>query len=225
MNEIEIIPAILPKDFDEIIEKVSLVKNLAKIMQIDICDGRFVPSMTWPYENDSGEFEKIVNEDEGMPEWEIIDYEFDLMVNNTEEIVDKWVLAGANRIVLHAEAKGDIKKAIEILKDRVEIGLALNIETPISEIGKYEGINFIQLMGIYKVGFQGQEFDTRVIEKVKEVKKTYSNYPVSVDGGVSFDNALQLIESGANRLIVGSNIFESNDVSSTINKFLAINNH
>lgn len=225
MNNIEIIPAILPKDFDEIVEKVSLVKSLAKTVQIDICDGRFVQSMTWPYENNNGEFEKIVNEDEGMPEWQYIDYEFDLMVNNPEEIVDKWVLAGASRIVLHAEVKGDIKKAIEILKDRVEIGLALNVETPIEEIGKYGEIDFIQLMGIDNVGFQGQEFDIGVIEKVKEVKKSYPNYPVSMDGGVSLDNALQLIQAGVNRLVIGSNIFESKDIQNTINKFLAINNY
>jgi len=45
----EIIPAILPRDFNEIEEKTLLIKGLSKMVQIDICDGKFVPSTSWPY--------------------------------------------------------------------------------------------------------------------------------------------------------------------------------
>ncbi len=219
---VEIIPAILPQSFDEIVEKVARVKGLVNLVQVDICDGRFVPSVTWPYKADPGEFERITKEEDGMPAWQEVNYEFDLMVDEPEKSVEGWVAAGATRIILHAEAKGDIGKAIEILKGRVEVGLALNIETPINAIGdpKFsvgEGsLQFIQLMGIDRVGFQGQEFDARVIEKIVEVKKLHPNYPVSIDGGVSLENAKQLVDAGADRLVVGLAIFNSSDVGDTI---------
>lgn len=228
MNKTEIIPAILPKDFSEIVEKVSRVKGLAKSVQVDICDGRLTPSPSWPYENNMGEFERIIHEEEGMPLWQELDYEFDLMVNNPESVVENWILAGASRIVLHAEANGDLRKAIDILKGRVEIGLALNTETPIAAIGdsklaiQKDDIQFIQLMGIDRVGFQGQQFDPRVIEKVREIKRMCPEYPVSIDGGVSLENARELIEAGADKLVVGSAIFGEVDAGEIIDRFETI---
>ncbi|MBU6427000.1 hypothetical protein KGQ27_02050 [Patescibacteria group bacterium] len=217
-KEIEIIPAILPQDYDEIADKVSRVSGLTKTVQVDVCDGHFVPSFSWPYKGDHGEFEKLAREEEGLPDWEKINYEFDLMVDRPEEVVDGWVGAGAARIVLHAEAKGDLGKAIEMLNGLVEVGMALNIDTPISAVGdpkfkvKEGSLQFIQLMGIDRVGFQGQEFDARAIDKIKEIKKMCPDYPVSVDGGVSLENARRLIDAGADRLVIGSAIFESGDV-------------
>lgn len=225
---IEVIPAILPQNLDEIVEKVSRVKGFAKTVQVDICDGRFVPSLTWPYESNNGEFEKIVKEDDGMPLWQELDYEFDLMVDEPENVVEDWVAAGASRVILHAESKGDVGKAIELLKGRVEVGMALNIATPMSVIGdqrfgiKEGSLQFIQLMGIDQVGFQGQEFDAQVIDKIVEVKKSYPDYPVSIDGGVSLDNAKLLIYAGADRLVVGSAIFNSTDVGDTIKELECI---
>lgn len=224
-SNIEIIPAILPKDFFEIEEKIGLVKDLVDFVQIDICDGSFVPNMTWPYVGDKGEFEKIIHEDEGMPGWQDLDFEIDLMVNNPEKVIDDWVTVGASRVVLHAESKGDVGKAIEMLKGRVETGMALNVDTPIDVIGdpkfgvKEGSLQFIQLMGIDHVGFQGQEFDAKVIDKIKQVKKMCPDYPVSIDGGVSLDNAKRLIDAGADRLVVGSAIFGSGDVKEAVGGF------
>lgn len=225
---IEIIPAILPNDYDEIIEKVSMVKKSAKTVQIDICDGKFVPNTTWPFINNDGDFERIQKEEEGMPAWQEVDYEFDLMIDEPDRAVDQWVAAGAARIILHAEAKGGIGKAIEYLKGRVEVGMALNIDTPISIIGETKfgieegSLQFIQLMGIDRVGFQGQEFDPKVIEKIKAIKKMCPDYPVSIDGGVSFENARRLTDAGADRLVVGSAIFDSENVMETIKQFQSL---
>lgn len=226
MKIMEIIPAILPQDFQEIEEKVALIKGLAKTVQIDICDGHFVPSKTWPYVGDNGEFEKIISEEEGMPGWKELDYEFDLMINNPEKEVEKYVSLGASRIILHAEAKGDIGKAIQILNSKVEVGMALNIDTPISIIGekrfeiKEGSLQFIQLMGIDHIGYQGQNFDPKVIEKIKQIKKMCPDYPVSIDGGVSLETAKELTEAGANRLVVGSAIFQSENIKETIESLL-----
>lgn len=223
-----IIPAILPKDWSELEEKISLVKELVKTVQIDICDGQFTPDPSWPYKRRDGSFEKIIKEENGLPGWDVLNFEIDLMVNKPEEKVDDWVAAGASRIILHAESKGNVGQAIQMLKDRVEIGLALNIETPISEVGNPRfaigkgSIQFIQLMGIDNIGFQGQAFDIKVFEKIKEVKKMCPDFLVSIDGGVSLENAKQLIEAGADRLVVGSAIFEADNYIEAIADFRKI---
>lgn len=224
-NKAEIIPAILPVDFNELEDKVSYIVGQAKVIQVDICDGQFTPSASWPYKKHDDSFDRIVKEEIGMPAWEEIDYEFDLMVNHPEKVVADWLSAGASRIIIHAESKGDIGGAIELLNGRVEVGLALNIDTPVSIIGeerfgiKEGSLQFIQLMGIDRIGFQGQGFDDKVIDKIKQIKKMCPDYPVSIDGGVSLDNALNLIAAGADRLVVGSGIFNSENVIEALNGF------
>ena len=216
----EIIPAILPKDFAEVQEKIDLIKDFVKTVQIDVCDGQFVPSATWPYRKEDDSFEKIVKEEEGLPGWEKLNFEIDLMANKPEEKVEQWVQAGATRIIIHIEARGNIEGAIDILKDRIEIAVALNIDTPVSAIEPFKDkIQGIQLMGIDTIGFQHQPFDTKVIDKVKEVRAAYPDMSISVDGGVSLENGSALIEAGADRLVVGSAIFESDNYVDAVTNF------
>lgn len=226
MSKIEIIPAILPKDFSEIDEKVSMVQGSVKFVQIDICDGQFVPNATWPYKKHDDNFDKLLKEEIGLPFWENVNYEFDLMVNRAEEVVEEWVRAGASRIILHIEMKGDIASAINKIKDSVEIGLAINVDTLIDSIDQYkDDIKFIQCMGIDDIGFQGQKFDENVIQKIKEIKTKYPDLIVSVDGGVSLESAPFLIEAGANRLVVGSAIFNSDNAFEAVHDFKRLQNH
>ena len=205
----EIIPAILPRDFAEIEEKVELITGISPIVQVDICDGKFVASSTWPYKKTDENFEKILREERGMPNWESINYEFDLMIDNpTEDDARKWLSAGAERIVLHLESSKDLSPVISVLDGLVEIGIAINVKTDIKELAKYaDRIQYIQCMGIRKVGFQGQNFDPDVVDKVKEVKAMYPKLLVQIDGGVSLENAPLLKHAGADRLIIGSAIF------------------
>ena len=223
MKKIEIIPAILPYDFAELSDKVELVKGFTKRIQVDVCDGQFVQNATWPYKKHDDSFEKIIHEDEGMPGWETIDYEFDLMITAPEKVVAEWITAGAARIIIHAEAKGDIAAALVKLSGIVEVGLALNIDTPLDIVELHqERINFIQLMGIDHIGFQHQAFDEKVLNKIKEVKATYPDMIVSIDGGVSLQTAPKLIEAGADRLVVGSAIFNAENPSDAVQQFKAL---
>lgn len=224
-SNIEIIPAILADDFEQLQDQIELVKLNTKRIQIDICDGQFTSSATWPYRKPDNNFEMLIREDLALPGWEKIDYEFDLMVNKPETVVDDWVLAGASRIVLHIESKGNIKEAIEKLLGRVEIGIALNIDTPVKMINDAminDQIQFIQLMGIDHIGFQGQEFDSKVIDKIAEVKKAFPDLDISIDGGVSLENAQSLIGAGATRLIVGSAIFEAESPLGALEEFQSL---
>jgi ribulose-phosphate 3-epimerase len=220
----EIIPAILPRDFNEIEDKTALVNGLVDIVQVDICDGKFVQSTTWPYKKRDTNFESIIREDRGMPLWEDIDYEFDLMIKDPSvDDVRQWLSAGAKRIVLHVESSEDLTPIIAMLDGLVDIGLALNIQTSLDKIEKYkDNISYIQFMGITKIGFQGQAFDPRVLEKIKEAKEKYPNLSIQIDGGVSLATAEQLAQAGVERLVAGSVIFESDNFAETIRQLESI---
>ncbi len=227
-RKIEIIPAILPQDFAELEEKASLMRGLVKIIQIDACDGQFTPSPSWPYKKHDDSFEKIIHEDEGLPGWQDLNFEIDLMANKPEGRVEDWVQAGATRIIIHVEAKGDLEKTIADLTGRVELGLALNMDTPIEVLDEprfklHEGaIQFIQLMGIDHIGFQGEKFDEKVIGRIKEARMKHPALPIAIDGGVSLEHAPQLIAAGADRLVIGSAIFESDNFIEAVQNFKAI---
>ncbi len=220
MAKIEIIPAVLPMTFSELEEKVDLIRGFVKTIQVDICDGQFVQNATWPYRKHDDSFDKLLKEEIGLPAWEELNYEFDLMVNRPSEVIDNWVLAGATRLILHAESKGCNEEVTSSLAGRAEVGLALNEDTPVETISEYrESIQFVQLMGIANIGFQHQPFDDKVIGRIKEVRLKYPGLVISVDGGVSEANAQALIDAGADRLVIGSAIFNSENPMDAVEKF------
>lgn len=215
---IEIIPAIMPKSYEDLAEKMGLFAGVVPLVQLDIMDGKFVPARTWPYYPGDQHFERIVTEDEGMPEWEFIDFEADLMVENPEEAVSKWVSAGARRIIVHVESMTDFEAVRNsVPQDLVELGLALNTTTPLESIEAYmQDIDFVQCMGIEKIGFQGEAFDERVLAQVRNIRSRYLEMPISIDGAVNYETARALVDAGATRLVSGSTILKSGDVSNTI---------
>jgi len=91
----------------------------------------------------------------------------------------------------------------------VEIGMAIGVNTSNKELEKWlDKIDYVQFMGIAKIGSQGQPFDNRVLRKIKDFRKTHPNVIIQVDGGVNATNAPLLIEAGVDRLVVGSAIEE-----------------
>lgn len=220
----EIIPAILPKKFSEIEEKIELIKGISNIVQIDICDGKFVPTITWPYWKTDENFEAIIREERGMPEWESINYEFDLMIDNPNaDDARKWLSAGAEKIILHMESSKDLNPVIDVLHGLVEIGIAIGNQTPIEDLKKYiDKIQYIQVMGIRKAGFQGQKFENGALDKVKEIKNAFPNIKIQVDGGVNIDTAILLKDAGVDRVVVGSALFNSENIVDTIEEFRRI---
>lgn len=235
----EIIPAILPEDIDDLREKLSLISGILPLVQIDVCDGKFTPTKTWPYKKGVSEtFLRIVGQEEGFPFWDSVDFEVDLMVKHPENIIDDWIATGAKRVIIHIESTPDPLSLIRKIKQAygtasessygVEVGAALNVETPNEEIYDLlnetddEGlpvIDLVQFMGIENIGYQGEPFDERVFEKIRDLRERFPETIISVDGGVSLENAAELIEAGANRLVSGSAIFESGDIAGTIEVF------
>lgn len=222
--KIEIIPAILPRDYSDLEEKITLVTGAVKWVQIDVCDGQFVPQPSWPYRKQDDFFTKITKEEDGLPGWDSFDFELDMMINRAEDEVENWVSAGASRLIFHIESKTDFNKAFDIAGGRVEVGLALNGDTDVETLRPYaDRISVVQCMGIKNIGFQGQAFDPEVLTQIAKVKKAFPHLKVSVDGHVTMDIARSLIEAGAERLIVGHAIFEAENPFDAIREFKALN--
>ncbi len=208
----EVIPAIMPKDFAELEEKMALMKGLVPLVQIDIMDGLFTPRSSWPYKMHDTNYQEIQRQERGLPFWEDVDFEADLMVKDPEKIVGEWVTAGATRIIIHIESTKEMQRIIDELKDIVEIGIAIGITTPLEKLEPFmRQIDFVQCMGINRIGFQGEEFDERVLEKIAAIKEKYPDLRISVDGGVNMESAPRLVEAGADRLVSGSAVFESDN--------------
>ncbi len=212
----EIIPAIMEKTLNELRDKLALVRGLAPYVQIDVMDGIFVPNISFPYVS-RGEL-KI--ESDELPYWQDFSYEFDLMVKNPDRIIGAFLALGASRIVLHTESIKDevIPRVIEEIKNfKAEVGLASNNDTPLSSIEAHiSEVDFVQVMGIARIGFQGEPFDERALERIRRLRAKYPDLIISVDGSVNLKTAPRLVLAGANRLVAGSAVFESGDARGVI---------
>lgn len=227
---IEIIPAVIPKSFSHLTETLSRIAPYTSSVQIDVCDGVFVPSKSWPYiVTPDSDFTRIIKEEEGFPYWEKVSFEIDLMVKNPINIADEWVQAGAERIIVHFESFESLESAEKFILDfrnkfysegsvlNISLGLAINIDTPNESFEKLvTNVDFLQFMGIQKIGYQGEPFDERVLDKISYFHVKYPEIPISVDGGVNLDSAPKLKEVGATRLVAGSVILKSDDIAHTI---------
>jgi ribulose-phosphate 3-epimerase len=223
----KIIPAILPKRFYEIENAVEKIAGSTHAVQIDFVDGFFAPNRTWWFNNkDEDRLQAILSEDEGMPEWSTMNYELDLMVKNPLSHIDTFMALGPARIIFHVgsfeekELISYFETLPEVVRQTVLFGIALSLDDDPALAQPYiDYIDTIQCMGIAHVGYQGQDFDERVFEKIQKVKEVFPDKRISVDGGVSLENASQLIAAGANVLIVGSAIFESEHPRATLQEF------
>jgi len=225
---VEIIPAVMPETFKQLQSDVGRVRGVADWVQIDVMDGMFTDSISWPYVPGSRQFEKIVADEAGMPFWEEINYEVDLMVNNPSVEAPKWLLASAGRLVLHNKSftRGDGRALMEELKARgAELVLALRPSEGIADIEAYiEFLDGVQCMGIEHVGFQGEPFEEEVLEMIRAIRAKYPEMPISVDGAVNAETVPLLVRAGATRLVSGSYIFTSEDAKASIVELQKISN-
>lgn len=246
---VDVIPALMPKYFSEVERYARQFGGVVDTVQIDVMDGVFVPEVSWPYVSGGAgarealasrapaldrAFKEVIGKDRKMPNIDLLAYEFDLMIDAPENMVKSWTQTGASRVIFHIESIKDEEwfwKQLAHVKSPapefgvfgVEIGLALNIETPNEKIYPHiEKLDFVQCMGIERIGFQGQSFDERVLHKIEDLRKRFPELIISIDGGVSLETAPKLIEAGVNRLVSGSAILKSDDVKETIKKFQSL---
>lgn len=233
---IEIIPAIMPTSTTDLQSKLAQVAGHMSVAQIDVMDGKFVKNVSWPYTEDEEYFQSILNEDAGLPYWDQFDFEVDLMLVRPEEVINDWITAGVRRVVVHQESTDNLEKILTEFRERFpkneqpdvfdcEIGIAQNIDTPVETLYPFlDRIDFVQFMGIGVIGEQGNSFDEKVLDKICALREHSPKTIISVDGGVSLDTAPELIAAGVNRLVVGSAIFNSEDIGATIKEFKHLGN-
>jgi len=199
-----IIPAILVKDEGEFRRQISIAAAFAKLVQIDVLDGTLFP-------------ERSFSDTKAIAAMHLsLAFEAHLMVNDPEKKVNDWIRCGASRIIIHAEAKGNLGLALQRIRhaDR-RAGLAFNPETSLAVLEEFAPfIDHVQIMGVHPGG-QGRPFDPETASRVSAVKKALPHLTVAVDGGVTDadDRARTLAASGADDLVVGSAIWRANDPS------------
>lgn len=218
---LEVVPAILVKTFTELEEKLAFLKGASTAVQIDITDGQFAGVESWPLYKGDKNFESIVREERGMPEWEEFEFEFDLMMSDPFSLIPDLIRAGAAKIVIHAESIN--LDSDQLLLDQlrtegvVEVGIAFNQNADEKLIKEFLPFaDFVQFMGISKIGFQGQEFNPRVLDQIKFLKQELPNMPISVDGAMKPDTAALVAEAGATKIIVGSYVLNSENPAEAI---------
>lgn len=228
----EIVPAIIPNDFAEISKKTKNILGFTNIVQLDLIDGKYVKNKTWPF-NDMGgiDWQNILTETSGMPHWNEVDYEIDLMLTDVPKHFKDLVIMGPKRIVFHLPnnpyelktLKDFIKNIDPYYKNEIEIGLAYESNTDTTDIVDLKDeIKFVQCMGIGQVGFQGVDFDKTVFERINFVKENLPEHLISVDGGVNNETIVSLYKAGVRRFVCGSVIFTDEDPKAAIDELYAL---
>lgn len=204
----KIIPAILAKDFKEFKEKVKLVENDFNLLQIDAIDGQFVDNLTY---YNLEEIQQLETKAE---------FELHLMVNDPVAVIKQVNSPKISRTIFHLEpVKNQIKEVVSEIKNReMKVGIALNPETPLSEIEPYlKQIDIVLLMTV-NPGWSGQGFLESSYERIKAFREMNQDIELEVDGGVSLENISELIHFGVNSLAIGSALFKSENIEVMINR-------
>ena len=226
-----IVPAILPASRQDLEDKLTKLAGLADSVQIDVVDGRFAAPACWPYSGGTKELALMAAREETLPHYGEMTFDIDLMAENPEQVVGSWVSLGASRMTIHAEATTALGKLVadfqsryghekDFIPDLISLGLAIGADTPLGLIEPFvEQIDYVQLMGIRRIGVQGQPFDGRVVQRVKELKRKHQKLAVQVDGGVSKATAPALLSAGVDRLVIGSALWNAPNLADEIAAF------
>lgn len=208
MGRAELIPAILVPDAFAFRSRVQAVAELAQTVQVDVMDGRFVPTTSWA--------DPVAIARMHLP----FVLEAHLMVEGPERVVDDWIMAGAHRVFPHVEAPGNPLAAVEAMRAvGREGGLAINPETPVSRIADIlPELDAVLVMGVTP-GWSGQAFQDVALAKVAELKRLRPELRVEVDGGVTPAVAAALAALGCDAVVAASALFGAPDLRGAVDEF------
>lgn len=195
----------------EEIKKVESIEG-CEYLHIDVMDGHFVPNLSFG-----------PNILQGLREHTSMYFDVHLMMYYSKKLIMDFIKSGANCITVHYEAnsKDEIIEIMKLCKENaVDFGIALNPETSISLISDF--LNEIDLLLIMSInpGYGGQKFIESIVSKIQDandlrVKNGY-RFLISVDGGVNNNTSKLCLEMGADILVAGTYIYNSNDYRESI---------
>lgn len=190
-----IIPGINESTWEGIEEKLKQVESFAHAVHIDVMDGVYVPSVTWmdPMPFTSYASQRIL--------------EVHLMVKDPESYVDAFGRAGFQRFLGHIEMMGDPVAFVAKGQQYGEVGVALDIDTPVSTIPvPLEDLDSVLVMTV-KAGKSGQELIPSALEKVRELMALDPLLPIEIDGGVAPEHMEAAVGAGVCRFVSTGYLF------------------
>jgi len=190
-----VVPAILTDDPSTLEKMVHQAESFTDYVQIDIMDGHFVPSRSVTWEDIAS---LSIN----------IKWEAHLMVTRPEEYLEGFKQAGAGKIIFHHEATTSPQQVISQIRNLgLDVGLAINPETPVSAIAPYiKQVDGVLLLTVTP-GFYGSKFIPEVMDKVAELRNIQPGIEIGVDGGIKESNIQEIARAGVDYICVGSAVF------------------
>ena len=208
---VKLAPSILSADFSNLIKDVQAVEAAGvEYLHIDVMDGHFVPNIT------IGPLLVQALRDKSK-----LFFDVHLMIENPDLYIRDFVKAGADLITVHVETTKHLHRTIQNIKEQgVKAAVALNPATPLEQIEYVlDQLDMVLLMTV-NPGFGGQKFIHAVlpkIEKLKALRDTHGlNFDIQVDGGVNPEVARLVTKAGANILVAGSAIFNTESIPKAV---------
>ena len=203
-KQIKIAPSILSADFSRLGEQIAEVSKAgADYIHVDVMDGNFVPNITI-----GSPVVASLRSKTNLP------LDIHLMIEQPEKHISQFTEAGANIITVHVEVSRHLHRLIETIKNAgVKAGVALNPATPISAVDEVLPILDLVLIMTVNPGFGGQAFIAGMMNKIARMRKKLDDsgaeVELEVDGGINNDIAVNVAQAGAEVLVAGSAIFNS----------------
>ena len=206
-----IAPSVLSANFGNLDKDIELInRSDADWFHLDVMDGVFVPNISFGFP-----IIKAIKKLSTKP------LDVHLMIVNPDNYTLAFKEVGADILTVHLEACSHLHRSIQNIKNLgMKAGVAINPHTPIESLKDIiSDIDLVCLMSV-NPGFGGQKFIENTFEKVRNLKilieQKKSNALIEIDGGVDLKNYKKLIESGANVLVAGNTVFNSENPTDTI---------